>query len=194
MKIALTGHTNIEKCYGYKIINGGEKYNNDCFELAYNEIYDSLRLLCKLNNLKFEELTLISGMARGADEVFAEIAYRNNLKLILSIPHSVNWHKNRSNRRTIDKEEIRAQAIEYDKYLNYDKSEIFEIKKNYNNEQFMFANFARNKHMVDVCDYLISFKRYDSTGTDHCIKEGNKQNKYFGNVGEIENNLKEFEI
>ena len=171
MKIALTGHTNIEKCYGYKIINGGEKYNNDCFELAYSEIYDSLKLLCKLNNLKFEDL-----------------------KLILSIPHSVNWHKNRANRRTINKEEIRAQAIEYDKYLNYDKSEIFEIKKNYNNEQFMFANFARNKHMVDVCDYLISFKRYDSTGTDHCIKEGNKQNKYFGNVGEIENNLKEFEI
>ncbi len=193
MKIALTGHTNLEKCYGYEINKEGEVYSKDAFELCYNEIYNALIEVCNLNGLKFDDLTLVSGMARGADEVFAEIAYRNNLKLILSIPHSISWHKNRANTRKFGKDIVRSQAIEYDKYLNYEKAEIYEIKKNYNNETFIYANFARNKHMVDICDLLISFKKYDSTGTDHCIKEGKKQNKYFGNTGEI--NLKnEFEI
>lgn len=193
MKIALTGHANIEKCYSYDILNGGTEYNKDCFDLAYDEIYSSLLILCELNGVEFNSLTLISGMARGADEVFAEVAYRNDLKLILSIPHTIEWHKNRVGRKLNNKESIRAQAVNYDKYLNYDKSSFFEIKKTYGSGEHMYANFARNQHMVDSCDLLISFKKYNSSGTDHCIKEGLKQGKYFGNVGEIDL-TNEFEI
>lgn len=179
MKIALTGHTNIEKCYGLKITNDGNVYNKEAYDKAYNEIENEIFNIINNYGINIEEVTLISGMARGADEILAEIAYRNNMNLILSIPHTIQWHKNRD----VSTKGTRVQALEYDKYLNYEKSKIFEIKKSYGSGNHLYANFARNQHMVDNCDILISFKRYDSSGTDHCIKEGKKQNKYLGNVG-----------
>lgn len=191
MKIALTGHTNIEKACGKLINNSGNSYNKDVFEQVYLEIENDLKIIAIENKIDFKNLTLISGMARGADEVLAEIAYRNNLNLILSIPHSIYWHKNRTPRRDSD---IRAQAIEYDRYLNYDKSTIYEIKKSYGEGNHIYANFARNQHMVDESDALISYKRYDSTGTDDCIKRGKKQNKYIGNVGFIKFEKKDVQL
>lgn len=179
--IALTGHTNIEKCYNENLINNGEEYNIVAYNKAYFEIESYLFKIIKEKNLRLDEVCLISGMSRGADEIFADIAYNNNMNLILSIPHSINWHKNRV-LRNIKDVQIRAQAINYDKFLKYDKVQIFEIKKDYGKGNHMYANFARNQHMVDICDLLISFKKYNSVGTDHCIKSGKLQNKYYGNV------------
>lgn len=179
-KIALTGHTNIEKCYNEKLINNGEEYNIIAYNKAYLEIEEYLFNIIKEKGLNKDEVTIISGMARGADEIIADIAYNNNMKLILSIPNSVYWHKNRV-LREMKNISIRAQAINYDKFLKYDKVQIFEIKKHYG-DGHLYANFARNQHMVDICDILISFKKYDSVGTDHCIKAGKKVNKYYGNI------------
>jgi predicted Rossmann fold nucleotide-binding protein DprA/Smf involved in DNA uptake len=170
MKIALTGHTNIEKALGYNLIEtNGREYNQDAFKELYNYIDNAIK--------KYDKPTLISGMARGADEVFAIYAIKNNLPLILSIPNSVNWHKNRGLSRS-----MRAQAIFYDYILSYDKLEIFEIKKVYNNNEYYFANFARNQHMVDISDGIFCFKSYNSSGTDDCIKRAKEQNKFLGNI------------
>jgi predicted Rossmann fold nucleotide-binding protein DprA/Smf involved in DNA uptake len=51
---------------------------------------------CELHEITLKDLTLVSGIARGVDEVFAFVAMNNDLKLILSIPASVRWHKHRS--------------------------------------------------------------------------------------------------
>jgi len=147
----------------------GKKYNKEAFIKTYKMIEEALK--------GYKQITIISGMARGADEVFAFYAIKNNLPLILSIPNSVHWHKNRDLSRN-----MRAQAIYYDKILNYNKLTIYEIKKDYNGNIFHFANFARNQHMVDIADMVFSFKSYNSSGTDDCIKRAKEQNKYIGNI------------
>lgn len=180
MKIALTGHTNIEKANNLKLLNNGEQYDPVAYKLTYDAMVQGLKDISADQGFDFNNLELITGMARGADEVFAMIALDFNLKLICSIPHSVQWHRNRDYSRG-----VRAQAIQYDKILSYCKKNnypICEIKKNYNDKVFQFANFARNQHMVDSADFLISYKRYDSTGTDHCIDLGKSVGKYLGNV------------
>lgn len=170
MKIAITGHTNIEKSLNLLLIaDNGQKYNEDAFKKVFNYISEGLK--------KYNNPTIISGMARGVDEVFAFYAIKNNLPLILSVPNSIKWHKNRNLSRN-----MRAQAVYYDKILDYDKLEIYEIKKEYNGNTYPFANFARNQHMVDIADGIFSFKTYDSTGTDDCIKRAKQQQKYLGNL------------
>lgn len=186
MKIALTGHTNIEKANDSKLLENGNVYDEEIFIKVYNEIRDELLNICEDKDIDYNDLTLISGMARGADEVLAEIAVDDGLNLILSIPHTIHWHKNRGLRKSSSSTPlVRAQAINYNKFLEYEKSTIFEIKKTYGEGGHKYANFARNQHMVDKADLLISYKRYNSTGTNHCIKEGLKQDKYVGNVGSI---------
>lgn len=179
MILAFTGHTNLEKVHGYKLENNGAYYNGDSFNKTYSQLEKGLLNFCTENNLKLEDLTIVSGMARGFDEVVAIFAVRNNLDLILSIPHSVSWHQNRDLSRC-----VRAQAINYAKLLSYSKAKIFEIKKNYNFQVFTYANFARNQHMVDIANYIFSYKAYDSVGTDDCIIRAKQQNKYIGNIYE----------
>lgn len=181
MILALTGHTNIEKCFNFILENEGVKYNQTAYDLTYNSIEESVLNIRNQYCINHDDFILVSGMARGADEVFAEVAFRNNFKLYLSIPASVEWHKFRSHSNN-----RRVQAINYDKYLNY-ASKVFEIPKNYKSEyfpnmQYRYANFARNQHMVDISNKVISFKQYNSTGTDDCIKRAKEANKYLGNI------------
>lgn len=192
-KIALTGHTNIEKCFDEKLIDNGNEYNIIAYNKAYLEIERYLFNIIEEKGLDKKDVAIISGMARGADEIIADIAYNHGMKLILSIPNSINWHKNRELRNLKDVS-IRAQAINYDKFLKYENVEIYQIKKDYGDGKHIYANFARNQHMVDICDILISFKKYDSTGTDHCIKAGKRQNKYYGNVESLEKEINELSI
>jgi len=170
MILSLTGHTNIEKALGKELIDKhGCKYNQIAFKQAFEIISKKI--------LEYNNPTLVSGMARGADEVFAFIAIYFNLNLILSVPNSVYWHKNRQFSRN-----FRAQAIFYDYILHYRNLTIHEIKKDYNGEIYPFANFARNQHMVDISDGVFSFKSYESTGTNDCIKRAKQQNKFLGNL------------
>lgn len=181
MKLAITGHTNIEKIYNLPLPLHGQIYDKTSWDKLYSQLYFGVLNFLEEKDLSFSELTFISGMARGVDEVWASIAKHNNIPLILSIPNSIAWHKSRPFSRG-----IRAQAIYYDWILNYDKLEVFEIRKDYNSpncsENYPYANAARNQHMVDISDYVFSFKSYDSTGTDDCIKRAQQLNKYKGNL------------
>ncbi len=178
MILAITGHTNIEKAFDKPLkYENGIKYDSEIFELCYQTIFKNLSHYCESNHINFNDLTLISGMARGVDEVFAILAIRNDLPLIISVPQSIYWHKNRPLSR-----DMKAQAVYYEKILSYKNLTKFEIKKDYNNQSFHFVNFARNQHMVDIADVVFSFKAYDSTGTDDCIKRAKKADKYGGNL------------
>lgn len=175
MIIAFTGHTDIEKACGYPIKEDGKIYDKQSFDIVYSNIYSGLIEFCENQKINFNDLTLVSGMARGVDEVVAFIAMNHSLKLIACIPASIAWHKNRPPSRG-----IRSQAIWYDHILGYNRLEVIEVPKG----NFPFVNFARNFKMVEIADKVVSYKRYDSTGTDHCIKEAKKQNKYLGNTKE----------
>lgn len=181
MIIAFTGHTNIEKGFRKQLVDGGISYDEEIFLQIYNEIEKVLRSYCKFKNINFEDITIVSGMARGIDEIVAYLAIWNNLNLIISVPNSVAWHKTRPSSKG-----IRAQAIGYEQILIYPKLTIYEIKKDYGHGHF-FANFARNQHMVDIAEAVLSYKKYDSTGTDHCIKAAKKKGNYLGNVPELLN-------
>jgi len=179
MKIAITGHTNIEKAVGMELkYPNGIMYNKKAFDKVYENIEKGLQSFCKQYGLELSELTLISGMARGVDEVFAIFAIRNKMKLILSIPGSIKWHKNRGLSRG-----MRAQAVYYDKILEYwNLSSVHEVSKNYKEGNFHFVNMARNQQMVDIADGVFSYKSYDSTGTDDCINRAKQLEKYLGNI------------
>ena len=173
--LAFTGHTNIEKCYGFKEMSEIQ-YNQIAFDKAYKAIKNSI--------VKFIEACpdgktprIIVGMARGVDEIAGLVAMDMGLYLVCCVPHSIRWH---STREKTDKG--RVQALYYYRFFNYPKAIWFEIKKSYYPGNWRFANFARNAFMVDLSNKVVSFKCYDSTGTDHCIKYAKFKNKYAGNI------------
>lgn len=186
MIFAITGHANIEKALGFESVHPeGQQYNMDCYYLVYREIVDNLYGYCKDNNINFHDITLVSGMARGVDEIFALIAIQYNLRLILSIPASVRWHKDRSLSRG-----LRAQAIWYDYILKYPGIvKIIEVGKDYDRDnpgtgEYPLVNLARNQNMVDISTGVFCYRvsDYDSTGTDDCIKRAKQQNKFLCNL------------
>jgi len=132
--------------------------------------------LCLTKQVKFSDLELISGMARGVDAVVANIAMNNNLKLIISVPKSVEFHRN----KVTDTPNIKIQA-DYDTILRYDNLEICEVNDNLDQGNYGYF-LARNQYMVDTSDYVLSYKRYESTGTNDCIDRAILQHKYYGNI------------
>ena len=170
--LAFTGHTNIEKCYGIEQIP--EKYNQEAFESCYQDIKNYIdSYIKKYSN---DKIIIITGMARGVDEIAGLVAMDKGLTLICSVPHSIEWHKNRENTS-----KGRVQAIYYNKFIEYSRASWIEIKKSYSGGH-QFANFARNCFMVDIATDVVSFKQYDSSGTDHCIKYAKSEGKYIGNI------------
>lgn len=170
--LAFTGHTNIEKCYGMDQIP--EVYNEEVYNSCYRDIKNYIDSYIK--KYPNEKIIIITGMARGVDEVAGLVAINLDLDIICSVPHSIVWHKNRENTS-----KGRVQAISYDKFLEYQKASWVEIKKSYSGGH-QFANFARNCFMVDIATDVVSFKQYDSSGTDHCIKYAKAEGKYSGNI------------
>lgn len=170
--LAFTGHTNIEKCYGIEQIP--EKYNHEAFESCYADIKNYIDFYIK--KYPNEKIVIITGMARGVDEIAGHVAMERGLEIICAVPHSIEWHKNRENTS-----KGRVQSIYYDKFLDYSKATWVEIKKSYSGGH-QFANFARNCFMVDIATDVVSFKQYNSSGTDHCIKYAKKEGKYIGNI------------
>lgn len=199
--LAFTGHTNIEKCYDEKQVPNGFSYN--CNEVngqgddSANKLYRQIKKAIELfiwqntqNELQFVSIDkpmkpvqapkkiprIIVGMARGVDEIAGIVAMDMGLPIVCCVPHSIAWH---SKREPTNKGMV--QALLYNRFLNYSNATWFEIKKSYS-VGWPFANFARNAFMVDIADKVISFKCYDSTGTDHCIKYAKSLNKYSGNI------------
>ena len=209
--LAFTGHTNIEKCYGEKQLPDGFSYNTVCVggigEDSANKLYTQIKkAIIKfiesnyvINGATFEtmlipdggldkwkevngpaklnkKVRIIVGMARGVDEIAGIVAMDMGLDIVCCVPHTIQWH---STRPPTNKGYV--QAREYNRFLNYPKSFWIEVKKTYSSG-WPFANFARNAAMVDLGDKVLSFKCYDSTGTDHCIKLAKKAGKYAGNI------------
>ena len=86
--IAFTGHTNIEKCCGLPVPENGNVYDKSAYDRVYNDLSMFMEKLSKLKNIPLNNFKIVSGMARGFDEVVAMYAINMNLDLILSIPHS----------------------------------------------------------------------------------------------------------
>ena len=182
--LAFTGHTNIEKCYDELQTPFGCSYNcvmingigEDSANKAYRQIKKAIEKFIESNPSGIRKVRIIVGMARGVDEIAGLVAMDMELDIVCCVPHSISWHQNRQ-----PTNKGRVQALFYEKFLNYPKAFWFEIKKTYSSG-WPFANFARNAFMVDLADKVLSFKCYDSAGTDHCIKYAKSQNKYAGNI------------
>ena len=209
--LAFTGHTNIEKCYGEKQMPFGFSYNTNCIggigNDSANKLYTQIKKVimkfidsnirtngCNVEELSYfdgtkaervfypgditpiKQVRIIVGMARGLDEIAGLVAMDMGLPIVCCVPHSIDWHKNREKTQ-----KGYVQARFYDRFLNYPHATWYEIKKTYSSG-WPFANFARNAAMVDLADRVISFKCYDSAGTDHCIKLAKKAGKYAGNI------------
>lgn len=203
--LAFTGHTNIEKCYGEKQLPDGFSYNcsevNGIGEDAANKLYRQIKKAIEKfiwqntqNDQQFVSLSepmkpvpgprkkprIIVGMARGLDEIAGIVAMDMDLEIVCCVPHTIQWH---STRQPTNKGYVQARY--YNRFLNYPKAFWIEVKKTYSSG-WPFANFARNALMVDIANKVISFKCYDSAGTDHCIKLAKKANKYAGNISKGE--------
>ena len=207
--LAFTGHTNIEKCYGEIQVPDGFSYNcsdvNGIGEDSANKLYRQIKKAIEKfieSNPNLEQILetreevlngerkevpfraietgrkprIIVGMARGVDEIAGIVAMDMGLVILCCVPNTIQWH---STRPPTNKGYV--QAREYNRFLNYPKSFWIEVKKTYS-IGWPFANFARNAAMVDLGDKVLSFKCYDSTGTDHCIKLAKKAGKYAGNI------------
>lgn len=174
MKIAITGHIDIERCFNIRE-ESNYYYNKEVYDTVYKEILRYLHDFAIKNKIPFSNLTLISGMARGVDEIFAQIAINHNLNLIISVPKSIEFHKN----KIVDN--LKIQALNYDNILQYSKLTIYKVDNNLNQGNYGYF-LARNQKMVDLADYVISYQKYDSTGTQDCIDRAIKENKYIGNI------------
>jgi len=186
--LAITGHANIEKAVHETSVYNG--YNEEVYKKFELDVKLAIEKICLKYNLKQENLVLISGMARGVDEIFALYAVQHNLDLILAVPNSVWWHKNRDPRN----DGTKAQAEKYEEILKYVKTKekektgsgIFEIKKNYRGKEYQYANFARNDFMVFNSDGIISHKIDKSPGTSHAVESAIAAGKYLGNIYKYE--------
>ena len=181
--LAFTGHTNIEKCYGENQIPLGISYNtlmiNGIGDDSANKLYRQIKKAIEkfIDSIPAGKLPrIIVGLDRGVDEIAGLVAMDMGLDIVCCVPHAISWHAN----RTATNKGV-VQALFYERFLTYDRAFWFEIKKTYSSG-WPFANFARNAFMVDLANKVISFKCYDSAGTDHCIKLAKKANKYAGNI------------
>jgi len=147
MKIAITGHR-------------PQKIGNE---------WDGRGPMSKWIRLNIEKILdehapdmLISGMALGVDQLFAEIAIERKLKLLAAIPckgQETVWPQKSQTR--------------YNNILDYDKCEKHYVSERYTG----WAMQKRNEYMVDNCDLLIAV--WDGTvgGTGNCVQYAKKVNK-----------------
>lgn len=171
MNIGITGHTNIEKCHNINDENTFV-YDLNAFYYTYNEIEKGLFKFLK--NKK--NVTLVSGMARGVDEIFALIAIKHGFKLILCIPNSIEWYKDKIVNG------LKIQALNFDEILKYKNIiNIIETKENYNKGNYGYF-LSRNQEIVNQSDFVLSYKKYESNGTNDCIERAIKSNKYLFNI------------
>jgi len=185
--IGFTGHTNIEKANNKELLENGLIYNSEVFDFVREELKNAISNIKK--DKKIDEYGIVSGMARGVDEVAAIIAMEENIPLILSIPNSVSWHISRPYSRG-----VKAQAINYSSILNYVKnriikgcpySKINEIRKEYIGKVYKYANEARNQNIIDASNIVVSYLKYPSTGTLDGIDKAKMKNKYYNNITDI---------
>lgn len=171
--IGITGHCNIERAYN-KNDKDTHIYNEEVFQKVFLDIETFI-----LNYIKREKINnpcFISGMARGVDEIFALIAIKHNLPLIICVPNNLNWYKN----KLIEGRKI--QALNFDLILNY--KNLISIKESTSNLNLGNYGYflSRNSSIVFHSNIIFSFKKYESQGTNDCIDKAINDNKYGGNI------------
>lgn len=176
--VAVTGHLDIEAAFHRSPPPGGQAYDPAVRLRVGEELACHLEtVLCPRLRTAPGDLTIVSGMARGVDEIAAFYAMDHGLPLVCVVPNSVRWHQSRPGVKG-----VRAQAIEYQRILAYEHTRVVAVKKDYPGGPYPYANFARNQAMVDLADQVISWKRRESAGTEDCISRARDAGRYFGNV------------
>jgi uncharacterized phage-like protein YoqJ len=164
--IGITGHANIEFPFN-------RKYDPNIYDMdVFKKIFADLEKFLKSKG----QVTCCCGMARGVDEIFALVAMKLNLDLIICVPGSVEWHKNLKVHSKFGK----AQALNYNLILSYKNLiKIIEVEKD---EDSLLVFNKRNQFIVDNSDEIYSYHLFDSIGTSDCIKKAIIENKYEGNL------------
>lgn len=151
MKIAVTGH---------RPPKAGLDWDGEGPVSSY--VYSSLR--DKVRDIEEENITLISGMALGVDQIFANLAIHLDLPLIAAIPcrnHSCKWPQ--------------KSREKYEEILRYNKCEEVLLS---DVDYAPWVMQKRNEWMVDNCDLLIAVHIPDEPGgTMNCIKYAEKVGK-----------------
>lgn len=150
MKIAVTGHR-------------PHKLNGEW--LGQGPVSDYIRKEMQgvIDTFFTSELVLITGMALGVDQLWAEMAIKNNLRFIAAIPcygQDLSWNMQNRNR--------------YHELLNNKLCTQFMV----NNVHYKpWVMQARNEWMVNNCDMIVAVWDGSDGGTKNCIDYANKQNK-----------------
>lgn len=152
MKIAITGHR-------------PNKLGNDytgtspLLTALRAKIIEAIMLNCN----KPDELTLITGMALGIDQLFAEIAISMQFPFIAAIPC---WNQDKM--WTIQSKE---------QYGNILANKLCTIYLVLAEEYTAKCMQIRNQWMVDNCDLLIAVWDGTNGGTANCIRYATSKNK-----------------
>ena len=147
MTVALTGHRP-DKLYGYDL------YGDERYQKLANQILKVLR--------DSNATCCISGMALGADTLFALIALKNGFNLECAIPcrnHSSKW--------------LKSSRDMYDDIISKANKVTLVTDAPYN----PYLMQVRNQYMVDNCDLLIAIWDGTSGGTGNCVKYAKSVNK-----------------
>lgn len=172
-KIGITGHCNIEAIHEQNDLDTFV-YNQFAFSKTFLEIETFIFKYIKENNIT--NFCFVSGMARGVDEIFALIAIKYNIPLILCIPKELIWYRN----KLVDNRKI--QALNFNFILNYKNIiSIIESTENFNKGNYGYF-LSRNSDIIKQSNIIFSYKKYDSIGTNDCINKAILQNKYGGNI------------
>jgi uncharacterized phage-like protein YoqJ len=157
LRIALTGHRPNKL--------GGYNYNAP----LNRELAKILRELIENQLYSNEEVTIITGMALGADTIWALTAldmqkdFPNRIKLICVIPCLDHAEKMFNESRNI-----------YNTILSKADKVEYVTKRNYT----INCMQRRNEYMVDNCDKLIAVWNGTSGGTLNCINYAIHSQKY----------------
>lgn len=174
-KIAIVGPVDIERALKSKTKHPeGRKYVKKIFDDVYSEIESYI-----FEKYDKDNITLVSGMARGVDEVVAIMAIRHNIPLIIVVPVSTDWHKNRGLYKG-----MKAGAIYYDKILKYKKLTIYNVT---DKGKHQYINFARNEQLIKMSDVVYSYYNNlrKTNGTKNAIWTAKKFGLYGGNLYKI---------
>lgn len=162
LSIALTGHRP-PKLAGYD-------YNN----IFYKRLYKKLDNIVKQALTRYDYLELHSGMALGADTIWAKVIidnkkqFPNKIKFIADVPNMEQYKKWPPNSNS---KEIWLNLMEYaDEVITYED-------KNPGKSIGYILN-ARNWGMIEPCEVLIAVYNGDKTGgTANAVKYGLSKNK-----------------
>lgn len=164
---AIFGTKNIESCYDMEFDETGNTYNNNIFELAFEQIG-------RLIDYVPENCAFAVGMDRGWDEMVALNVIVRKKPLYVFIPGSLRWHTTR-------KYPFRHRAVKYDEILT-SAEEVKEIPKKYKGVIYRDRYIARASAMIEWATDVYSCKCDKDPYLKRVIEIANVENKYRGDL------------